>query len=160
MTEGQPVHWGNIGAETAKSAAALLEKGETIEMKRFPFDNIAVGEDLEAVKKEVEQVRQAHPLELQGTDTCAQKMRDQAIAWGKANVALIWGKTNVTKEFSGKVPGARLGATPGFVVLSDVGNLPWGSAGERGGIYTWQGELLWTMEPGCFVLTFSCKEEN
>lgn len=68
MTEKQPVHWGNIGAETAKSGAALLEKGRRVEMKRFPFDNIAIDEDLEAVKKEAEQVRQAHPSELQEID--------------------------------------------------------------------------------------------
>lgn len=56
-----PVHWGNIDAETAKSAAALLEKGKRIEtMERFPFDNIAIDNDLKAVKEEVEQVRIAH----------------------------------------------------------------------------------------------------
>jgi hypothetical protein len=56
MTERPPVHWGNIGAETAKSAAAKLEKGKRMEMTRFPFDAIAE-EDLTAVKEEVEQVR-------------------------------------------------------------------------------------------------------
>lgn len=66
MTARQSVHWGNIDAETAKSAAALLEKGERIEMKRFPFDNISIDEELEAVKKEVEQVCQAHPIVLRG----------------------------------------------------------------------------------------------
>jgi hypothetical protein len=76
MTERPPVHWGHIGAETAKSAAAKLEKGERKEMTRFPFDNVAIAEeDLIAVKEEVEQVRQARLLELQGTDTCAENER-------------------------------------------------------------------------------------
>lgn len=93
-----------------------------------------------------------------GELTLAQKMSDQAVAWNKAHVTVIWGKPNVTKDFSGKVPGTRFGATPGFVVLSDVGNLPWGTLGERGGIYTWEGEVVWTLEAGCYVLTFSYKE--
>jgi hypothetical protein len=62
------VHWGNVDAETAKSAAALLEKGKRIEMKRFPFDNITIDEELEAVRKDAEQVGQAHPPTLQRPD--------------------------------------------------------------------------------------------
>ena len=66
----------------------------------------------------------------------------------------------MTKDFTGKVPGTRLGATPGFVVLSDMGDLPWRTTGERGGIYTWEEEVIWNLEAGCYVLTFSCKEGN
>lgn len=47
---------------------------------------------------------------------------------------------------------------PGFVVLSDMGDLPWGTPGERGGIYTWEEEVVWTLEAGCYVLTFSYRE--
>lgn len=57
MTDRQPVHWGKIGTETAKSAEVLLQQGERIETERFPFDNIAIDNGLEAVKEEVEQVR-------------------------------------------------------------------------------------------------------
>lgn len=61
MTKRPPVCWGEIDAETAKSATALLEKGKRIEkMERFPFDNIAIEDDLKAVKDEVEQVCIAH----------------------------------------------------------------------------------------------------
>jgi hypothetical protein len=75
MTEKQPVHWGNIGTTTAESAAALLEKGNRVEMKRTPFDSIEIDEDLGAVKKEAEEVRQAYAPELQGTNTCAENKR-------------------------------------------------------------------------------------
>lgn len=144
MTEGEPIHWGNIDAETAKHAVVKLEKAQRFEVTPFPFDNVAITEeDLVAVKEEVEQ-----------------KMKEQAIAWSKANVTIIWGKASVTKKCSGNVPGNKLGVTPGLVVLSDVGNLPWGTTGERGGIYTWEKEMLWTFEADCYVLTFSCKEER
>lgn len=73
-------------------------------------------------------------------------------------MTIIWGKASVTKECSGNVPGNNLGVTPGLVVLSDVGSLPWGGAGERGGIYTWEQEMLWTFEADCYILTFSCRE--
>jgi hypothetical protein len=72
MAAGEPVHWGNIEAGSAKLAAALLEKGERREMKRFPFDTIVVDEELQEVvnvKEEVEHVRQVHPSRLQGTNT-------------------------------------------------------------------------------------------
>lgn len=47
-----------------------------MEMTPFPFDNVAIAEeDLIAVKEEVEQVRQARLLELQGADTCAENER-------------------------------------------------------------------------------------
>lgn len=79
-------------------------------------------------------------------------------ARSEAALTIIWGKACVTKECSGKVPGNELGVTPGLVMLSDVKILPWGTAGGRGGIYTWEQEMLWTFEAECYVLTFSCKE--
>ena len=71
---------------------------------------------------------------------------------------VAWGKAHVTKEISGKTPRNMSGATEGFVLLSDMKTLPWGTAGERGGIYTWEQEMLWTFEADCYVLTFSCRE--
>lgn len=101
MTERPPVHWGHIGAETAKSAAATLEKGKRIEMTPFPFDNVAIAEeDLIAVKEEVEQVRQARLLELQGTDTCVENERpglsleqnqcDHNLGQSECDKAILW----------------------------------------------------------------------
>jgi len=72
MAEMQPVYWGNISIPTAESAEALLERGKRVEMKRSPFDCIEIDEDLGAVKKEAEEVRQARTPELQGTNTCAE----------------------------------------------------------------------------------------
>jgi hypothetical protein len=82
------------------------------------------------------------------------------VAWDRAELTVSWGKANVTKTGSGKVPGKKLGATPGFVVLSDVGKLPWGRQGERGGIYTWEDETFWTLEADCYLLAFSLKPQN
>lgn len=77
MTDRQPVHWGNIGAETAKSAAALLENGERHENQGYPFANIAVTgqggassngqsdlREIRDAKNEVEQVCRTQPLKL------------------------------------------------------------------------------------------------
>lgn len=34
--------------------------------------------------------------------------------------------------------------------------LPWGAAGQRGGIYTWEQEMVWKLEEeDCYVLVFS-----
>lgn len=76
MTEGEPIHWGNIDAETAKHAVVKLEKAQRFEVTPFPFDNVAITEeDLVAVKEEVEQVRIEHPPEPHETDTCAENER-------------------------------------------------------------------------------------
>lgn len=156
MTERQPVHWGNIGATTAESAAALLEKGNRIEMKRTPFDSIEIEEDLGAVKKEAEEVRQAHDPRCREL-TLAQKIREQAIARGRADVSISWGKGQVTRKISGRTPPQD--TTQGFVVLSDMKNLPWGAACERGGIYTWEQEMEWKLEEeGCYVLVFTMRK--
>lgn len=77
-----------------------------------------------------------------------QKMEHQTVAWGKAHV---------TKEISGKTPRNMSGATEGFVVLSEMKTLPWGAAGERGGIYTWKEDMSWTLEADCYVLLFSLR---
>jgi hypothetical protein len=101
MTGRPSVHWGNIGAETAKSAVAKLEKGKRMEMTPFPFDNVAIAEeDLTAVKEEVEQVRKARLLEFQGTDTCAenerpghsleQSQRDHNLGQSECDKGVFW----------------------------------------------------------------------
>jgi hypothetical protein len=58
--EGQPVHWGNVDAETAKRAEGLMEKAERNELERFPFDEVLIEQGSPAikdVKEEVEEVR-------------------------------------------------------------------------------------------------------
>jgi hypothetical protein len=60
MVEEKPVHWGNIDAETAKRAEALMEKAERNEWKRFPFDEVVIEQGSPAikdVKEDVEEVR-------------------------------------------------------------------------------------------------------
>jgi hypothetical protein len=101
-----------------------------------------------------------YPLGSRGLKN-AQRMRDQATAWGKAHITITWGKPHVTKKSSGRTP-YNEGSTnmPGFVILSDLRNLPWGTAGERGGIYTWGREMLWRMEEkNCYLLLFSIREQ-
>lgn len=80
-------------------------------------------------------------------------MKDQIIAWGKANV---------TRECEGKPPRTARDATPGFVVLSDMKVLPWGAKGERGDIYTWDQEMgmYWKLKADYYFLAFSYKERK
>jgi hypothetical protein len=89
-------------------------------------------------------------------------MQAQAAARGMANVVIMWGESAVTNNWSGLVPGRLSGATPGFVVLSDVGYLPWGDKGQRGGIYTWDHGMKWELKADYLILTFShtCREER
>lgn len=42
MDESPPRHWGSIDAETAESAAAVLERGERRENRGYPFSNITI----------------------------------------------------------------------------------------------------------------------
>jgi hypothetical protein len=72
---------------------------------------------------------------------------------------VTWGKAIVTQEWSEKVPGSRRGGTPGFVVLSEAGNLPWGEECERGDIYTWNQITRWDCKAGCYLLSFTIKEK-
>lgn len=85
-------------------------------------------------------------------------MKDHAKAEGQAEVSISWGTANVTKKCKGNTPRTTPGAIPGFVVLSDMKILPWGAEGERGGIYTWDQEMYWTLEADFYLLAFSCKE--
>jgi hypothetical protein len=88
--------------------------------------------------------------------TLAQKIREQAIAQGQADVRISWGKGHVTRKISGRTPRNAQGTTQGFVVLSAMKNLPWGAACERGGIYTWEQEMEWKLEEeDCYVLVFT-----
>lgn len=93
-------------------------------------------------------------------------MTTRAADLGIANVSIIWGMFDITKDWSGPVRGSTSGATPGFVVLSEMGKLPWkaagerGERGERGGIYTWKDEMRWNLEADCFILTFSYRQGN
>jgi hypothetical protein len=89
-------------------------------------------------------------------------MQAQATARDMANVVIMWGKLDMTNNWSGWVPGRISGATPGFVVLSDVGNLPWGDEGKRGGIYTWDHGMKWELKADYLILTFSytCRKES
>lgn len=103
MTEIQPVHWGNILTTTAESAEALLERGKRVEMKRSPFDSIEIDEDLGAVKKEAEEVRQAQAPKLQGTDTCADNQR-AGHSSGPSRCEHILGKGPCDKEDIWKNP--------------------------------------------------------
>lgn len=73
------------------------------------------------------------------------------------NQTVAWGKAHVTKKISGKTPRNMSGATEGFVVLSDMKKLPWGATGERGGIYTWEEGMSWTLEADYYVLLFSLR---
>lgn len=67
----------------------------------------------------------------------------------------------MTKKISGRTPRNAQGTKPGFVVLSDMKNLPWGAAGKRGDIYTWEQEMVWKLEEeDCYVLVFNFKEER
>jgi hypothetical protein len=72
---------------------------------------------------------------------------------------VTWGKAIVTQEWSESVPGNRRGGTPGFVVLSEAGNLPWGEKCERGDIYTWDRITRWDCKAGCYLLSFTIKEK-
>jgi hypothetical protein len=82
-------------------------------------------------------------------------MQAQAVARGMVNMAITWGKLDITNNWSGRVPGTFSGATPGFVVLSDVAYLPWNEMGQRGGIYTWDREMMWELKADYVILTFS-----
>lgn len=73
------------------------------------------------------------------------------------NQTVAWGKAYVTKEIAGRTPRNIAGTTEGFVVLSDMKKLPWGAAGERGGIYSWKKDMTWELEAGHYVLLFSLK---
>jgi hypothetical protein len=166
MAEGQPVRWGSIDAEIAKRAEALFERADRTELKRSPFDVVVIEEELQAitdVKKEVEEVCWVSPCPLGSRKLMpAQKIRTQAVAWEKACITVTWGKPHVTKKSSARTLFNK-GSTrlPGFVILSDLGNLPWGTAGERGGIYTWGQEMKWRWEEeDCYLLTFNIKEQS
>lgn len=91
-------------------------------------------------------------------------MQARAVARGMSNVVIMWGKLDITNDWSGWVPGRISGATPGFVVLSDVEYLPWDGdeIGQRGGIYTWDHGMKWNLKANYLVLTFSyrCREES
>jgi len=91
-------------------------------------------------------------------------MRAQTAARGMADMIIMWGELAISNNWSGWVPGRELPrATLGFVVLSDVGDLPWGGdMGQRGGIYTWDHKMEWVLKADYLLLTFSyaCRKER
>lgn len=104
MTERPPVHWGDIDADTAESAATLLENGEISKRELLPFNNIAITEGLEAVKEKVEQVRMAHPSEPQGIDTCAANEKS-GYGLGYSQLDNILGQSKCDKQMVWSRPG-------------------------------------------------------